>query len=85
MNYMAGRTILDGYAQNWIAHALERQIGALCSERLLASSGHPAVEIARRAHGKSVKSSRGETDNALASFTMFSRPTFRSPRSTPPM
>jgi hypothetical protein len=37
-----------------------------------------------RNHGKSAKSSRGETESARANFTMFSRATFRSPRSTPP-
>lgn len=35
-------------------------------------------------HGKDSKRSLVRTESARASFTMFSRPTFRSPRSTPP-
>jgi hypothetical protein len=33
---------------------------------------------------KSAKRSFGETESAFANFTMFSKATFRSPRSTPP-
>jgi len=46
MNYMAVRTILDGSVQGRKARALERPIGTLYCERLLASSDRPAVEIA---------------------------------------
>jgi hypothetical protein len=36
------------------------------------------------AYEKSMKSSLGGTERAFANFTIFSRATFRSPRSTPP-
>jgi hypothetical protein len=66
MNYMAGRTILDGYGHSFYAE-------------------NAAAEIARRPHGKSANNSLGDTERAFANLTIFSKATFRSPRSTPPM
>ena len=85
MNYMAGRTILDGSAQGRKTRGLERPISTFYYERLLVRSDRPAVEIVRRVHGKSANNSLGDTERAFANFTIFSKATFRSPRSTPPM
>jgi hypothetical protein len=85
MNYAVGQTIHDGYAKGPKARALERQFGTLAYERLPARSDSPSVRTAHRAHGKSENSSLGDTERALANFTIFSKATFRSPRSTPPM
>lgn len=39
----------------------------------------------RTNQGKSTNSSLGDTESAFASLTIFSKATFRSPRSMPPM
>jgi len=44
----------------------------------------PSRHSSRRCHGKESKRSLVRTESARASFTMFSRATLRSPRSTPP-
>ena len=85
MNYAVGQTIRDGYAKGPKARALERQFGTLAYERLPASSDSRVQKQRIEPHGKSENSSLGDTERALANFTIFSKATFRSPRSTPPM